>query len=142
MLNSFSSAELLTVLNQVFSIYFLRITFNSKFLLGKQYGVLFNIRGLSLTYSDVYSDRAPDLPGDQTEEATNFIVKALAWRAGQGTVTRQAGEAGLSMAGLERGSLYSRGRDRDGCKLMVLHLANHVRGLDSLEEVKQVHSNQ
>ena len=99
---------------------------------------MFNIEGLSLTYSDDYPDRAPDLPGDQTEEATNFIAKALAWRAGQGAVTRQTGEAGLSLAVLERGSLYSRGRDRDGCKLIVLQLANHVKGEHSMEEVKQV----
>ena len=61
---------------------------------------------------------------------------------GQRKVLDSVGEETLDRAVLGRGSLYTRGRDRDGCKLMVLHLANHVRGLDSLEEVKQVHSNQ
>jgi len=76
-----------------------------------------------------------DQPGSQLEEAAGVVVKALAWRKKVGLDA--LGEAGVRRDLLDRGVFYSHGRDKEGCKLMVLHLKNYTKGND-FEDWKKV----
>lgn len=76
-----------------------------------------------------------DLPGDQIDEAANMIATCLKWRKEFGV--HEIKESDLKESILERGSLYSHNRDKDGKKLLVLSIGRHVKGAEKMEDLKK-----
>ena len=58
-----------------------------------------------------------DLPGDQAEEAVNWVVKAFQWRREFQVDT--ISEETISMSVVNRGFLYSHNRDKVRGKLLL-----------------------
>lgn len=93
-----------------------------------------------------------DLPGDQTEEAVNSVVKAFKWRKEFGV--DKLNEKTINMDIVNKGYFFTHNRDKvhyklrsihssrnnfqDGCKLIVLSLSKHIKGVDNFEEQKKI----
>jgi len=76
-----------------------------------------------------------DLPGEQEEAAANMIINTLKWRKefGAGCIT----EADFTPTMLEKGSLFSHNRDKDGKKLLIFCVGKHVKGQEKMEDMKK-----
>ena len=73
---------------------------------------------------------------EEIVKTTKIIHKSLLWRRdfGVANITNES----VSTAVLERGSVYSRNRDLDGCKLLVFNLGCYVRGEFPIDNIKKV----
>jgi len=76
-----------------------------------------------------------DHPGEQVDAASGMIINTLKWRNefGAGHITE--GDFPLSM--LEKGSLFSHNRDKDGRKLLIFCVGKHVKGHEKMEDMKK-----
>ena len=76
-----------------------------------------------------------DHPGPQVEAATKMIMNTLKWRKefGAGLIT----ESDFPPAMLEKGSLFSHNRDKDGRKLLVFCGVKHFKGMEKMEDMKK-----
>ena len=59
-----------------------------------------------------------DLPGDQTEEAVSLVLKAFKWRKEFGV--QKISEASINMGVVNKGFLFSHGRDKVGTERITL----------------------
>ena len=76
------------------------------------------------------------IPGERTENTVNLITNTFRWRKQFGV--NDIREVELAPDLLQRGSLFSRGRDRDGCKLFIFSIRKHVKEPDRVEEMKRL----
>jgi len=76
-----------------------------------------------------------DHPGEQEEAAANMIISTLKWRKGFGAGCIAKADFTTSM--LERGSLFSHNRDKDGKKLLVFCVGKHIKGQEKMEDMKK-----
>jgi len=76
-----------------------------------------------------------DHPGSQVEAATKMIMNTLKWRKefGAGLIT----ESDFPPSMLEKGSLFSHNRDKDGRKLLVFCVGKHFKGMEKMEDMKK-----
>jgi len=74
--------------------------------------------------------------GDQADEAVAFLLQVLTWR--KEFRVEEVTEKTVNKEILERGSLFTHGRDLDGSKLIILHLKNHAKGEFPMDELKRV----
>lgn len=76
-----------------------------------------------------------DHPGEQVEATANMIISTLKWRKefGAGGITE--GDFPPSM--LEKGTLFSHNRDKDGKKLLVFCVGKHIKGQEKMEDMKK-----
>jgi len=76
-----------------------------------------------------------DHPGPQVEAASKMIMNTLKWRKefGAGLIT----ESDFPPSMLERGSLFSHNRDKDGRKLLVFCVGKHFKGMEKMEDMKK-----
>ena len=76
-----------------------------------------------------------DHPGPQTEAASNMIINTLQWRKEfrAGLIT----ESEFPQSMLEKGSLFSHNRDKDGRKLLVFVVGKHIKGAEKMEDMKK-----
>lgn len=86
-------------------------------------------------YLSKYFRHTFDHPGLQVEAAAKMIVNTLTWRKdfGAGLIS----EKDFPPSVLEKGSLFSHNRDKDGCKLLVFSVGKHVKGMESMENMKK-----
>jgi len=75
-------------------------------------------------------------PGPQTEETAIMVVNTARWR--KEFNTGQIQDADFSAQHLERGTLFSRNRDKDGMKLLVFCVGKHVKGIEKAEDMKKL----
>jgi len=76
-----------------------------------------------------------DHPGPQVEAAAKMIMNTLKWRKefGAGLIT----EADFPPSMLERASLFSHNRDKDGKKLLIFSVGKHFKGMEKMEDMKK-----
>jgi len=76
--------------------------------------------------------------GNQVDNAVKYLVSLLKWRKEMNVTEDSSKEENVSKAILERGSVFVRNRDVDGCRLFVLGLRNHVKGEFQMDDLKKV----
>jgi len=76
-----------------------------------------------------------DHPGPQCEAAVKMIMNTLKWRKEYGAGLITEGDFPPSM--LEKGSLFSHNRDKDGRKLLVFCVGKHFKGMEKMEDMKK-----
>ena len=76
-----------------------------------------------------------DMPRDQEDEALDMIVNTFKWRREFGVEEISLSE--FRQESLDRGSLYSRNRDRDGSKLLVFAVGKHIKGVEKMIVLKR-----
>jgi len=76
-----------------------------------------------------------DLPGDPVENAVNMMVNTLKWRKDFGAGSIRESDFPPEM--LEKASLFSHNRDKDGRKLLVFCVWKHIKGTDKMEDMKK-----
>ena len=77
-----------------------------------------------------------DLPGQQGDEAAAMILKTFKWKKEFGVDKIE--EKSLNQSVVNKGSLFTHNRDKDGMKLIVLAMSKHVKGADSIDDVKKL----
>jgi len=73
--------------------------------------------------------------GDHTENAVNMIVNTFKWRKefGCDDIT----ENSIQKKFKDQGTLFTRNRDKDGKKLLIVALRKHVKGVENMEDLKK-----
>jgi len=92
-----------------------------------------------LDTSDAYVGRffrhVYDLPGVQEDETITMIIQALKWRKEFGV--EDINIDNVEKAFFEKGALYTHNRDREGKKLLVFEVRKHIKGVESMVEMKK-----
>jgi len=86
-------------------------------------------------YVSKYFKHVFDHPGSQVEAATKMIMNTLKWRKefGAGLIA----ESDFPSTMLEKGSLFSHNRDKDGRKLLIFCVGKHFKGMEKMEDMKK-----
>jgi len=74
-------------------------------------------------------------PGPQEEETAIMIVNTARWRKEFGS--GEIHDSDFTVQLLDRGTLFSRNRDKDGMKLLVFCVGKHVKGIEKAEDMKK-----
>lgn len=76
-----------------------------------------------------------DLPGVQLEEACKMIIETFKWRKefGMDKVNLQS----INQSMLDKGTVFSHNRDKDGKKLLVFTVGRHVKGQEKMDDMKR-----
>jgi len=74
-------------------------------------------------------------PSPQAEETAIMVVNTARWRKEFGSGEVQ--DTDFSAQLLDRGTLFSRNRDKDGMKLLVFCVGKHVKGIEKAEDMKK-----
>ena len=75
------------------------------------------------------------IPGDRLENTVNLVVNTFKWRKQFGV--HEISENVLDKKIMEKGALYSRNRDRDGCKILVFCIRKHVKDPEKMQRMKE-----
>ena len=73
--------------------------------------------------------------GDQLEECIKYLISALKWRKDR--KIREITADKLNPMLKQKGSLYMKNKDKDGCPMLVFAMAKHVKG-ECPEDMKQL----
>ena len=76
-----------------------------------------------------------DKKGDQLEDCVENMITALKWRKTE--KVREITADNLNPQFKEKGDIYMKGEDKDGCPLLVFAMARHVKG-DKPDEMKRL----
>eukprot|EP00092_Neocalanus_flemingeri_P014777 GFUD01015947.1.p1 GENE.GFUD01015947.1~~GFUD01015947.1.p1 ORF type:complete len:237 (-),score=82.30 GFUD01015947.1:28-738(-) len=78
---------------------------------------------------------AQQMNGDKKDNTVKLVVDTLLWRKKFGV--ENISEDTINKAVLERGEVYSYGRDKEGCKLLVICVRKHVKDAQNSEDGKK-----